>query len=79
MGEEMIKILYITYDGIMDPLGQSQVMPYLTGLASLGTDITLLSFEKPQSLRDKEKVDKTSEELRDSRIRDQRWQPPLTI
>ena len=29
-----------------DPLGQSQVMPYLFGLSSLGYNITILSFEK---------------------------------
>lgn len=40
------KILYITYDGMTDPLGQSQVLPYLCGLAKLGYQFTLLSFEK---------------------------------
>lgn len=41
-----MKILYITYDGILDPVGQSQVVPYLCGLAKKGALITLLSFEK---------------------------------
>jgi glycosyltransferase involved in cell wall biosynthesis len=31
-----------------DPLGMSQVIPYLAGLARLGHEITLVSFEKPQ-------------------------------
>ena len=26
-------ILYLTYDGITDPLGQSQILPYLFGLS----------------------------------------------
>ena len=30
-----------------DPLGRSQVLPYLTGLAGLGHRITLVSLEKP--------------------------------
>ena len=39
-------ILYITYDGLTDPLGRSQVLPYLTGLAAMGHRITILSCEK---------------------------------
>lgn len=38
-------ILYLTYDGVLDPLGQSQVLPYLIGLAR-HRRILLLSFEK---------------------------------
>ena len=26
------QILYISYDGITDPLGQSQILPYIIGL-----------------------------------------------
>jgi glycosyltransferase involved in cell wall biosynthesis len=44
----MKKVLFITYDGLTDPLGQSQVLPYLEGLAALGHSITILSFEKKQ-------------------------------
>lgn len=40
------KILYISYDGMTDPLGQSQVLPYLCGLAREGYQFTILSFEK---------------------------------
>ncbi len=39
-------VLYLSYDGMSDPLGQSQVLPYLAGLASRGHRITLVSFEK---------------------------------
>ena len=42
-------ILYITYDGLTDPLGQSQVIPYLTGLSNEGYNITILSCEKKQN------------------------------
>ena len=41
------RVLYITYDGLTDPLGQSQVLPYLAGLAAVGHRITVLSCEKP--------------------------------
>lgn len=39
-------ILFLSYDGMTDPLGQSQVLPYLTGLSKRGYGITLVSFEK---------------------------------
>jgi glycosyltransferase involved in cell wall biosynthesis len=40
------KVLYITYDGLTDPLGQSQILPYLKGLSNYGYRFTILSFEK---------------------------------
>ena len=40
------KILFISYDGMTDPLGQSQVIPYLQGLSKYGYEIYLLSCEK---------------------------------
>ncbi len=44
------KVLYITYDGLTDPLGQSQIIPYLAGLTSAGYDFTILSFEKKERM-----------------------------
>lgn len=43
------RILYISYDGMTDPLGQSQVLPYLVGLSAKGYKITLLSCEKNEN------------------------------
>ena len=42
------RVLYLSYDGMCDPLGGSQVLPYLIGLAKRGHRITLISFEKPE-------------------------------
>lgn len=42
-----MNVLYISYDGLTDPLGQSQVLPYLEGIAKAGHKIVILSFEKP--------------------------------
>lgn len=39
-------VLYISYDGILEPLGQSQVLSYLKRLATHHS-IHLISFEKP--------------------------------
>lgn len=40
------KILFISYDGMTDPLGLSQVIPYLTGLTAHQLEFTILSCEK---------------------------------
>lgn len=40
------EVLYISYDGMTDPLGQSQVLPYVFGIAAAGYKVTMLSCEK---------------------------------
>lgn len=40
-------VLYITQNGICDHIGQSQVAPYVLGLAAKGHSIHVLSAEKP--------------------------------
>ena len=40
------KVLYISYDGLTDPLGQSQILPYVTELSRQGFSFVLLSCEK---------------------------------
>jgi len=47
------RILYLSYDGMLEPLGQSQVLAYLEKLAP-GREIHLLSFEKPKDWADAE-------------------------
>ncbi len=44
-------VLYISYDGILDPLGHSQVFSYLKAL-SKDINYTLVTFEKPEKLKD---------------------------
>ncbi len=41
-------MLYLSYDGLTDPLGQSQVLPYVIGLSRKGYRFTIVSFEKPE-------------------------------
>jgi glycosyltransferase involved in cell wall biosynthesis len=43
------RVLYITYDGLTDPLGQSQILPYIIGLSE-NYDFTILSCEKKDKL-----------------------------
>ena len=40
------RVIYISYNGMLDPLGQSQVIPYLKELSRAGVQFTLLSFER---------------------------------
>ncbi len=40
------RVLFISYNGMLDPLGQSQVIPYLKELSKEGVSFTLLSFER---------------------------------
>lgn len=57
------RVLYITYDGLTDPLGRSQVLPYLSGLAEFGHRITVLSCEKPERMvRDGAQIRKLCDE-----------------
>ena len=47
MSLEGRRVLFISYNGMLEPLGQTQVLPYLRELARRGVKFTLLSFEKP--------------------------------
>jgi glycosyltransferase involved in cell wall biosynthesis len=46
MSLEGRRVLFISYNGMLEPLGQTQVLPYLRELARRGVKFTLLSFEK---------------------------------
>ncbi len=57
------RVLYITYDGLTDPLGQSQILPYLKGLSEYGYQFTILSFEKKDRFsREKKVIEKLTSE-----------------
>lgn len=45
------KILFISYDGLTDPLGQSQIIPYLAGLTTYGYEFTIISCDKPDKYK----------------------------
>lgn len=51
--------LYLTYDGLTDPLGQSQIIPYLIGLAKKGHIITIISFEKNERFKNQQQYIQT--------------------
>ena len=47
--------LFLSFDGLSDPLGQSQILPYLCGIAAQGYHITILSCEKENRIAQEEK------------------------
>lgn len=47
----MARVVYVSYTGLLEPLGRSQVLAYLTRLAPYH-EITVISFEKPEDLKD---------------------------
>lgn len=73
MALEGRRALFISYNGMLEPLGQSQVIPYLKELSREGVIFTLLSFERaaaysPDGLRS---CDQLKRELAASNIE---WQ-----
>jgi len=64
------KVLYISYDGMTDPLGQSQVIPYLKGLAAYGHAISIVSAEKPLGFS--AQGDSTQNEMQEAKLS---WHP----
>lgn len=64
MGAERTSVLYVTYDGLLEPLGASQVLPYVRALSARGFALELLSFEKPVDLADGRRLDALEGALR---------------
>lgn len=50
MALDATRVLYISYTGMLDPLGQSQVLPYLFELSKRGVRFTVLSYERQTAL-----------------------------
>ena len=52
-----MRVLYISYDGMTDPLGQSQVIPYLSKLSKHNIEFHILSAEKTENFsKNKERI-----------------------
>lgn len=64
-------VLYITRSGMLEPLGQSQVLSYLRGL-SRDYRITLVSLEKPEDLADSAAMQRVQKDCREHGIV---WRP----
>lgn len=62
----MKRCLYITYDGLLDPLGQSQILPYLENLNANGYMLIIISYEKIKG--NKAKIEYLKKELNKKNI-----------
>jgi glycosyltransferase involved in cell wall biosynthesis len=47
-----LKIVYLTYDGLRQPLGSSQILPYLRGLRDRGIESIVISLERGPTTAD---------------------------
>jgi hypothetical protein len=65
------QVLYISYTGVLEPLGQSQVLQYVIGLAREHS-MTLLTFERPGALKDTVAVQAIEKQCRDAGVKWQR-------
>lgn len=64
-------VLYLSYNGLLEPLGRSQVLAYLSRLGC-DYDITLVTFEKAFDLKDQVSVDSLKAECEQYGIE---WHP----
>lgn len=68
--EHKKKSLFITYDGLLDPLGGSQILPYLYSISVHPRGVHVISFEKSERFR--EGAERLRAELQNKGIR---WTP----
>ena len=67
----MCRTVYITRNGLLEPLGQSQVFAYLRGLSN-SYSISLITYEKPEDLADISRMAAMRKVCSEHRIR---WLP----
>lgn len=68
----MSKVLYIVYWGLLEPLGESLVLPAVKKLSRLGADLTLVTFEKPGDLARFDEIERMRRTLTEDGIE---WLP----
>jgi glycosyltransferase involved in cell wall biosynthesis len=54
----MPRVLYVSYWGALEQLGQSLVVPAVKKLAQMGVEITIITFEKPHDLARKDEMER---------------------
>ena len=64
----MPRVLYISYWGALEQLGQSLVVPAVKTLAQIGVELTLVTFEKPLDLAQADEMQRVREMLAEDKI-----------
>ena len=67
-----MNVLYLSYNGALEPLGPNQIVIYPIMLTELGFTFTLVTFEKANDLRDLKRVQAMRKRLGDKGIT---WHP----
>lgn len=67
-----VSVLFLSLDGLLQPLGRSQIVAYVTGLARSGIAYTVISAESQSDLQDTALVEELRNELRESGVA---WEP----
>ena len=62
------EVLYITYDGLLEPIGQSQILKYIVHLSD-DHNFTILSLEKESDLAEEKKLHQCNAILKQSRVK----------
>jgi glycosyltransferase involved in cell wall biosynthesis len=70
-GTRHSSVVYVTYDGLLDPLGSSQIIPYVVGLSGFAR-FSVVSFEKRDRWRDERRREEVGRRLAE---RDIEWKP----
>lgn len=64
----MPRVLYVSYWGALEQLGQSLVVPAIKKLAQMGAELTLITFEKPHDLARTDEMRRVREMLAADKI-----------
>lgn len=72
MGKKTSSILYVTFDGVLQHLGYSQVVRPLLGLGAKGHGYVLLTYERAKDMAQEERVFALRNELRKGGVE---WEP----
>lgn len=67
-----IRVLYVVYWGAAEPLGQSLVVPALLKLATMGAELTVVTFEKPTDLARRDEMARIRSSFQRARVQ---WIP----
>lgn len=65
---EAPRVLYVTYWGALEQLGQSLIVPAVKKLSQMGAEITLVTFEKPSDLARFDEMNRVREMLTADKI-----------
>lgn len=64
----MPRVLYVSYWGALEQLGQSLVVPAVKKLAQMGVEMTIITFEKPHDLARNEEMERVRKLFEDDKI-----------